>query len=120
MKILSFLDVKDSAKLLYTAHQIFVGGFEMDLHSSDGGKTYTCEMTAKVEGILRNTGKDARVFLKWDAGSTIYMYASKVLVALIEIDSADNEIIDIFPETWFINKYGLLPLLPYLGQAMIF
>lgn len=120
MKFLSFLDVKDLAKLLYTTHQIFIGGFEMNLHSSDGEDMYTCEMTAKVEGILRNTGNDARVFIKRGTGSTLYMYANKVLVALIEIDSADNEIVDIFPETWFINKYGLLPLLPYLGQAVIF
>lgn len=122
MKILSFLDVKDLAKLLYTTHQIFVGGFEMNLHSSDGGKTYTCKITQEVEGILHRTGKESeRVFLKGsEDGSNFLLYADSVLIAIIEFDTRDNEITDIFPETWFLNRFGSLPLLPYIGETMIF
>ena len=94
----------------------------MNLHSSDGGKTYTCKITQEVEGILHRTGnKDVRVFLKGSEDSSNFLlYEDSVLIAVIEFDTRDNEITDIFPETWFINRFGTLPLLPYIGESMIF
>lgn len=94
----------------------------MDLHSSDGGKTYTCEITKEVEGIFHRAGKESiRVFLKGsEDGSNFLLYADSVLIAIIEFDTRDNEITDIFPETWFIDRFGSLLLLPYIGESMIF